>query len=182
MPWYSMTAIYHWERIGDTLPKYERRTTICSAAGEVAATEALLREAKEYPTDEHIVFLDDYCIEEIDEPPSAEPIQVAHELTIGVDPTSGATIEPDQFLEQYWCVSRIESCDAFGFQHFWHNIDNLTSGCYNCKIVREGRLWEQSSEINEEAEQGVAPQSATRSESNSSGNYNPQRESKPRSR
>jgi hypothetical protein len=112
-----MTAIYHWERVGDTLPKYERRTTICSAADEEAATEALLCEAKEYPAYEHIVFLDDYCIEEIDEPSSDEPIEVASELTIGVDPASGATIEPDQFLEQYWCVSRIESCDALGFRH-----------------------------------------------------------------
>ena len=153
MPWFSMTAIYHWERIGDTLPKYERRVTICSAADEEAAKEALLREAKEYPASEHIVFLGDYCIEETDEPPSGVPIEIAHELTIGVNLTTGATIDPDQFLEQHWCASRIESCETFGFHHVWHNIDNLTSGFYNCKVVREGRLWEQSQETNEEAEQ-----------------------------
>ena len=150
-----MTAIYLWERVGDTLPKYERRITICSAADEKAATEALLREAKEYPASEPIVFLDDYCIEEIDEPPSEVPIEVAHELTIGVDLTTGTTIEPDEFLERHWCASRIESCETLGFRHVWHNIDNQTSGCYNCKVVREGRLWEQDPEAKEEAEQAA---------------------------
>lgn len=56
MPWYSMTAIYHWERMGCTLPKFERRTTICSAADETQATERLLAEAKEYPAGDHIRF------------------------------------------------------------------------------------------------------------------------------
>lgn len=146
MPWYSMTSIYHWERDGDTLPRYERRVTLCSAADEESATEALLREAKEYPDSERVVFLGDYRIEELDEPPSEKPIEVAHELTIGVDLTSGSTIEPNQFMDQYRCASRIESCDTFGFHHVWHNIDNQTSGCYNCKVVREGRMWEQETE------------------------------------
>ena len=141
-----MTAVYHWDRMGDTLPKYERRTTICSAVDEEAATEVLLREAREYPDGEQIVFLEEYDIELIGEELSEEPIEVAFEMTIGVDPTSGATIEPDRFLEQYWFASKIESCDVLGFKHIWNNIDNLTSGCYNCKVVRKGRLWEQSPE------------------------------------
>ena len=177
-----MTAIFHWERIGDTLPKFERRVTICSATDEETATEALLREAKAYPTSEHIVFLGDYFIVEIDEPPSEEPIEVAHELTIGVDITTGAIIDPDQFLEQHWCASRIESCDTLGFQHVWHNIDNLTSGCYNCKVVREGQLWRQGPDPKEEAEQASTGQPATRPLSDSEGSYKPQPESEGRSR
>jgi hypothetical protein len=182
MPWYSMTAIFHWECIGETLPKFERRVTICCAADEEAATEALLREAKEYPTSENIVFLDDYCIEEIDERPSRVPIEVAHELTIGVDLTTGAIIDPGQFLEQHWCASRIESCDTLGFQHVWHNIDNLTSGCYNCKVVREGQLWKRAPDPKEEAEQASTGQPATRPLSDSEGSYKPQPESEGRSR
>lgn len=145
-----MTAIFHWERMGNTLPKFERRVTICLAADQEAATETLLREAREYPTTDHIVFLGDYSIEELDDRPSKVPIEVAHELTIGVDLTTGVTIDPDQFLAQHWCASRIESCDTLGFQHVWYNIDNLTSGCYNCKVVREGRLWEHGTRAKEE--------------------------------
>jgi hypothetical protein len=150
MPWYSMTAIFHWERMGNTLPKFERRVTICLAADQEAATETLLREAREYPTTDHIVFLGDYSIEELDDRPSKVPIEVAHELTIGVDLTTVVIIDPDQFLAQHWCASRIESCDTLGFQHVWYNIDNLTSGCYNCKVVREGRLWEHGTRAKEE--------------------------------
>jgi hypothetical protein len=144
MPWYSMTAIFHWKQDGDTLPKYERRVTICSAPDEEAATKSLLREAREYPAFDNIVFLDDYCIQEIDEPPSEEPIEVASELTIGVDLATGFAVEPCEFLERNWHASKIESCEDFGFRHVWHNLDNLTSGCYNCKVVREGRLWEEN--------------------------------------
>jgi hypothetical protein len=141
-----MTAIYHWDRMGCTLPKFERRTTICLAADETQATERLLAEAKEYPAGDHIRFLEDYFIQEVDDPPGEEPVAVAHELTIGVNPGSGAIIEPKEFLQQYWGRSRIESCDALGFEHAWYNRDGMNSACYNCDVVREGRLWEGHSE------------------------------------
>jgi hypothetical protein len=137
-----MTAIFHWERVGDKLPKFERRVTICSAADKKAATKTLLREARAYPSSEDMIFLSDYIIEEFDGPPGKAPIEVASELTIGVDPKTGTIIKPDQFLEEHWDVRKLESCDTLGFQHVWCNKDGLTSGCYNCGVVREGRLWE----------------------------------------
>ena len=149
-----MTAIFHWEQMGSTLPKFERRTTICSAPDEARAVERLLAEAKDYPVSEHIKFLGDYFIQEIDEPPSDEPVEVAHEMSIGVDPISGKVIEPDEFLEHHWDRSRIESCDALGFEHVWHNRDGERSACYNCDEVREGRLWETDTE-SKVAEQGA---------------------------
>jgi hypothetical protein len=138
-----MTTIYHWKQIGDKLPKYERRVTICSAVDEKSAKKALLREAKNYSDSNHTVFLDHYYIEEIDEEPSIHPIEITHELTIGVDLKSGTIIEPDKFLEQHWHVSKIDSCHTFGFKHAWYNIDHTTSGCYNCKQVTKGQLWQQ---------------------------------------
>ena len=160
MPWYSMTAIYHWEQMGSTLPKFERRTTICSVPDEARAIERLLAEAKDYPTSGHIKFLGDYFIQGIDDPPSDEPIEVAHEMSIGVDPNSGRIIEAEEFLEHHWGRSRIESCDTLGFEHVWHNLDGKSSACYNCEEVREGRLWETDAE-SKLAEQGVGGQPAT---------------------
>ena len=151
-----MTAIYHWEQMGSSLPKFERRTTVCSAPDEERAIERLLAEAKEYPTNEHIKFLGDYTIQEIDEPPSERPVEVAHEMTIGVDPDSGGIIEPERFLQQCWQRSRMESCDEAGFEHVWHNRDGETSACYNCEVVREGRMWETDTET-KRAEQDVDP-------------------------
>jgi hypothetical protein len=141
-----MTAIYHWEHMGCTLPKFERRTTICSASDVEQATERLLMEAKAYGAGQNIKFLGDYLIQKIDDPLGEEPVEVAHELTIGVDPESGAIIEPHEFLQQYWDRSQIESCDVLGFQHVWYNRDDVNSACYNCEVVREGRLWETHAE------------------------------------
>jgi len=103
-----MTAIYHWEATGTTLPKFERRTTICSAPDEQSAEAALLKEAEEYQSD-HIKLLDDYTTQEINEPPGAEPVEVAYEMTIGVNPDSGSIIEPNEFIRRHWSVSKIKS-------------------------------------------------------------------------
>ena len=158
MPWYSMTAVYHWEQMGSTLPKFERRTTICSAKDEEEATGILLTEAQDYPTSEHIVFLGEYTIQELDEEPSREPVEVAHELNIGVEPNFGTIIGPERFLDAFWDASRIEDCEALGLHHVWHNRDNKTSGCYNCRKIELGRLWEDQ-DGPKPAEQDVPPKS-----------------------
>ena len=150
MAWYSMTAIYHWEVTGTTLPKFERRTTICSAFDEQRAEVALMKEAEEYQSD-HITLLDDYTIQEILGPPCAAPVEVAHEMIIGVDPDSGTAIKPDEFLRQQRKVSSIKSCDTLGREHSWYNKDGVSSACYNCDVVREGRLWETGEEVGPDA-------------------------------
>ena len=33
-------------------------------------------------------------------------------------------------------------CEASGGSHAWYNIDDENSGCYHCKTIRAGRLWE----------------------------------------
>jgi len=36
---------------------------------------------------------------------------------------------------------RGKDCEAVGSYHDWYNIDNETSGCYHCRIIRDGQLW-----------------------------------------
>lgn len=138
--WYSMTAVYHWEAEASRLPKFERRITICSGASEEEAEAALMKEAEEYQTDT-IKLLDNYTTQKIDETPSMEPIEVAHEMGVGIDTNSGNPIAPGEFMSHF-NVSRIESCDLLGLDHCWFNQDGENSGCCNCKEVRQGRLWE----------------------------------------
>lgn len=44
-----------------------------------------------------------------------------------------------------WCLNRLFGkgldCEAVGGIHQWYNIDNETSGCYHCVVIREGQLW-----------------------------------------
>jgi hypothetical protein len=35
----------------------------------------------------------------------------------------------------------LEDCEAVGQKHKWFNIDDTSSGCYNCRVVRPGQLW-----------------------------------------
>jgi hypothetical protein len=45
-----------------------------------------------------------------------------------------------------WKASRrqpdLKDCEQAGATHRWFNIDDVHSGCYNCRVIREGRLWE----------------------------------------
>ena len=38
-------------------------------------------------------------------------------------------------------ASKGEDCEAVGAGHDWYNIDDRASGCYHCRVVREGQLW-----------------------------------------
>jgi hypothetical protein len=33
-------------------------------------------------------------------------------------------------------------CEAVGGTHCWYSLDGVSSGCYHCKVVRAGHLWE----------------------------------------
>lgn len=147
MPWYTMTAIYLWNEEENSIRKYERRTTICKASDKEDATERLLRESKDYPID-GIEFLGEYCIQEIDDPMGDEPVEVAHEMSLGMDPITGQTITPDEFLRTKWGCARIEDCEIFGIKHSWYNYDGERSSCYNCRVIRVGRLWQNSEPTN----------------------------------
>jgi len=46
------------------------------------------------------------------------------------------------FMVDFGIADKIENCEKKGGWHYWYNIDNKSSGCYHCKIIREGRLWE----------------------------------------
>ena len=49
------------------------------------------------------------------------------------------------FLIDWGVACKGEDCEKVARTHSWYNIDNKSSGCYHCEIVREGKLWENSS-------------------------------------
>ena len=141
MPWFSMISVYLWREGSTEVRKYERRITVCRAESKEDALKKLREEAVEYAGDQ-FELLDDYLTQEIDEPPGEEPVEVSHEMTIGINSKSGAVIEPEEFLRDHWDCSRVEDCEAFRIEHSWYNLDGENSACHNCEIVREGRFWE----------------------------------------
>lgn len=35
----------------------------------------------------------------------------------------------------------LEDCEAIGQEHKWYNMDDVSSACYKCRVVRPGQLW-----------------------------------------
>jgi hypothetical protein len=54
-----------------------------------------------------------------------------------------------------WFLAKGEDCEAAGGSHEWYNIDNRNSGCYHCKHVRVGCLWEIAPQATVEEREGV---------------------------
>ena len=48
------------------------------------------------------------------------------------------------FLIDLGVAQKGSDCEKAGGRHDWYNLDDTDSGCYHCKIVRSGRLWETS--------------------------------------
>ena len=47
------------------------------------------------------------------------------------------------FLIDLGLADKGYDCESVGAEHSWYNIDNETSGCYHCHVIRQGRLWKE---------------------------------------
>jgi len=45
------------------------------------------------------------------------------------------------FLINLGIASKGDDCEAVGASHHWYNIDDVSSGCYHCRVERPGQLW-----------------------------------------
>jgi hypothetical protein len=48
------------------------------------------------------------------------------------------------FLIDLGMARKGRDCEVVGGWHHWYNVDNSSSGCYHCEIVRPGQLWNDS--------------------------------------
>jgi hypothetical protein len=45
------------------------------------------------------------------------------------------------FLINIGIADKGKNCESVGAEHIWYNIDDTISGCYYCKVERQGQLW-----------------------------------------
>jgi hypothetical protein len=45
------------------------------------------------------------------------------------------------FLIDMGIANKGTDCEMVGAEHTWYNVDNVHSGCYYCRVVKEGQLW-----------------------------------------
>jgi hypothetical protein len=46
------------------------------------------------------------------------------------------------FLIDLGIADKGKDCESVGARHHWYNAGEESSGCYHCKVIREGRLWQ----------------------------------------
>ena len=51
------------------------------------------------------------------------------------------------FLIDLGVAQKGKDCGVVGAAHHWYNIEGTHSGCYHCREVREGGLWEAKPEV-----------------------------------
>ena len=53
------------------------------------------------------------------------------------------------FLLRLGLADKGKDCGDVGALHLWYNHDGENSGCYYCKVIRPGRLWNGASDGDE---------------------------------
>nr|WP_294860526.1 hypothetical protein [uncultured Fluviicola sp.] len=51
------------------------------------------------------------------------------------------------FLIDAGFAAKGKDCEEVLAEHKWYNMDNERSGCYYCKIIKEGNLWKKNHSI-----------------------------------
>jgi hypothetical protein len=46
------------------------------------------------------------------------------------------------FLIDLGIARKGRDCEAVGDEHEWYNVDDVSSGCYHCVVMKPGRLWD----------------------------------------
>jgi len=50
--------------------------------------------------------------------------------------------QPSSLIINLGIAAKTENCEAVSADHWWYNIDDEHSGCYNCEMIKPGRLWQ----------------------------------------
>lgn len=45
------------------------------------------------------------------------------------------------FLIDFGIADKITDCEAVNANHFWYCKEENKSGCYHCKVEKDGQLW-----------------------------------------
>ncbi|RLE36021.1 MAG: hypothetical protein DRJ61_01745 [Acidobacteria bacterium] len=136
MKWFSALGLFQFRNENpNKITRYEERVVVVQAESRSKAEEVILADFERYGSDDvGIEYLDEYWIEELEDPLGTDVVEVAS--TMRVIPQ-----EPAEFIEAFWSELRPDSCDAVGWKHVWFNKGDGKSGCYNCCEVRPGQLW-----------------------------------------
>ncbi len=129
----------HKPQIKNQKQWYEERIVLLKAKDESDALKCANKEAKEYIKDlDGTKFIEITDVYELYEENIDDKCEMFSSKTINF-------LEPNAYLETFY-PNTPKDCEAIGEKHSWHNFGNENSACYNCLVIRKGRLWETENE------------------------------------
>ncbi len=148
--WFNGIGLFkHTYDDPDRIPQYEERTVLVKARNLDAAREQILEEFSQYGDGEnHVTFLEEYDVNEVFDELGSGVAEVAYRMRL----FSGSEAE---YVLKYWTDLRPDSCGELGWNHVWHNQDDQSCGCYNCRSEVEGSLQDLESNHEEQTDIGT---------------------------
>ena len=138
--WFTAKGIFlHKPKIKNQKQSFEERIVLLKAKDKNDALKRANKEAKEYIKDlDGTKFIEITDVYELYEENIGDKCEIFSSKTISL-------LEPNNYLETFYPNTQ-EDCEATGEEHSWRNLDNENSACYNCLVIRKGRLWETQNE------------------------------------
>ena len=137
LKWFSAKQVFlHKPNNEKIKPWYEERIILLRAVDHDNAAGNALKNGREYcdGDDEICNFLGLIDTFELFDSEIEDGAEVYSNKTI-------SSLNEGEFISHYY-PDITKDCEQIGEKHYWHNTDGNSSACYNCKIIREGRLWE----------------------------------------
>ena len=136
--WFSGRGLFrHAFRNKAQIPQYEERVVVIKAKSAAAAEREIIKEFKVYGNgNTGVTFLGEYEIQDI-LAVDAKVTEVAYLMRV-------SDLTPAKYIKALWEDGRPSNCKSVGWNHVWHNLDNKSVYCYNCRKVAKGSksLWD----------------------------------------
>ena len=138
---YSAQCIFlHSDQGHGPKQMYEERIILVRATNADAAIERAEEEAREYTRDlagcNYVGYINVF---EMDDEKLTDGSEIFSSM-------QASDLRPEEYLRFHY-PSIPDDCETLGQVHRWHNLDDKRSACYHCKVIRDGKLWEEKKRL-----------------------------------
>jgi hypothetical protein len=137
-PWYAVKCLFqNPETKTGPRQRYEERIILVKSNNFPNALKKADREAKKYAKDSsNCKYVGRICDFHLFDNYVGDLTEIYSEIR-------RSNLSPKEYIAKYYPEDRLDDCEKDGLTHRWYNKDNKNSACYECNVVKPGRLWEE---------------------------------------
>ena len=134
MPTFFKRVVFRHTRNGTGFVPQYHESVLAASADCLEAAEKAFAAAISEASEPGYRLVKKWPAELLEERIGAEPVEVHSFERVSL-------LSPAEYRAVYESDLRPRGCGRVGWEHEWYNIDDVSSGCYNCHVRRKGRLW-----------------------------------------